>query len=110
MTTAAPTRASTLAQVAATVAARFERAGRLADAYAIATIESACEPCPAHGATAWDTRPMFSEHEHCGEVLDMNADALRHAIDRRLVKRDPDLPHLVHVMRQPQQPPHRLEG
>jgi hypothetical protein len=79
------------------LAAADHRAYLIADAAAVADIESSC-PSSMVGGQRWhDTRPMLDEREHCSEVIDMARQALDHAAERGLIERRLSEPHLVRI-------------
>lgn len=74
----------------------------LADRCVICDIE--CEGVAEHDAAGqkwWDIRPLFNEHEHAPQFIDMNAEALAYALGRRLIAVHPVQAHLVRILRQP---------
>lgn len=97
---------SPLEHAANAVVERFARAARLADCYAIGCIEDQCWP-PTDCSTGrwWNTAGMLDSRRHPGEVLDLNADVLAYAIERRLVQMDPCRPQWVRIVRQPEPAP-----
>jgi hypothetical protein len=71
-----------------TPAQQDKLAHRLAEAYVVSDIESACTRTPDDQRRWWwDTRVM----------LDMNRQALDYAAERGLITRHPDKPHMVRI-------------
>jgi hypothetical protein len=80
------------------------RALAIADAAVVAEIECECidtqldDDCPP--TWRWyDTRAMFSQHEHSPQCIDMSTEALDYALTRGLVVRHPVQQHLVRITR-----------
>ncbi len=84
---------------------RMARAALLADWYAVSTIESECDVQRTATGRWYDTRSLLSLDEQPAEWADVNAACVQHALDRRLIERDPARPHWVRVVRQPANPP-----
>lgn len=76
---------------------RIQRAWRLADAYAVMTVESG-DRAPHLGRHAWNVSCLLDERGRSPEELDMNRELLQHALDRRLVSRDPHHQQVLHVL------------
>ena len=73
-----------------------QQAFALANARAIADIESVCVPLRAADGLRWyDTRPMLDPREHAGEAIDMAAQVLAYAEACGLIRRDAVLRHMV---------------
>jgi hypothetical protein len=63
----------------------------LANAYVASTIETECV-----SVGAWfDTRVMLDPREHCGEVIDMNAELIRYGENSGLLVRHPRCRYMV---------------
>jgi hypothetical protein len=73
-------------------------AHRLAEAYVVSDIESACTRTPDEQRRWWwDTRVMLDPREQPDDVLEMNRQALDYAAERGLITRHPDKPHMVRI-------------
>lgn len=75
------------------------RAVRIADMQVVCEIESGC---PAHNGLDqhprwYDLRPLTDPREHCGEMIDMNAEIIDYALRRGLAIRHPEHAHLVRI-------------
>lgn len=77
-----------------------QRIHRATVAYIVTTIETEClKVMQMDGSAWWDTRHMFNEHEHCNEIIDINAELLSLGLELGVIARHraPELAHLVHV-------------
>lgn len=79
------------------VGERMQRAWRLADAYAVMTVEQGLRREDL-GRRAYDVRSLTADHLSPEEQA-MNRDLLQHALDRRLVGKDPHHRQVLHVLR-----------
>ncbi len=79
--------------------ALVRQALELADEYVISDIESHGVRVGAPADRRWDVTSMFSEHEHCGQVIDMAERAIAYGLARGFLELETGRGHTLRILR-----------